>query len=198
MTDLVNLLLALGAGTEASSAQALAQDLAQALDAGTASRATDGEEYTSSPEASTEQKTVAASENAAEQTGTAERLAETLDSLAAANRSAGQLEETAATERTGQQLEEAVSAWLTAAQTGTHQFGTNFSPVQRVVSGGGGFSSPALAGTDSASFQQSAGMPPLERVIVQESQGSSGLSLSALDRMMERDARRYDNGFPLY
>jgi hypothetical protein len=67
------------------------------------------------------------------------------------------------------------------------------------VSSGGGFSSPISAGTDNLSgFQQSAGAPPLERVIVQESQGSSGLSLSALDRMMERDARRYDNGFPLY
>jgi hypothetical protein len=197
MTDLLTLLLALGGGTEPDSsaqtvAQEFVQEFAQAGNAKPASRATDGEEYTSSPEESAEQ------ENAAEPAGTAERLAEALDSLTAAKRSAGQLEETAATERTGQQLEEAVSAWLTAAQAGALPIGTNFGPVQR-VSSGGGFSSPILAGTDNLSgFQQSAGAPPLERVIVQESQGSSGLSLSALDQMMERDARRYDNGFPLY
>jgi hypothetical protein len=194
MTDLINLLLALGAGTEpASSAQELAQDLAQALDAKTASIATDGEEHTSSPEESAEW------ENTPEPAGTAERLADTLDSLTAAKRSARQLEEAAATERTGQELEAAVSGWLTAAQTGTDQFGTNFSPVQQVVSGGADPISPTLAGTGNVSaFQQSAGAPPLEQVVIREHPSGSGLSLSALDRMMERDARRYDNGFPLY
>jgi hypothetical protein len=205
MTDLLTLLLALGGGTEPdSSAQALAQEFTQGFtqsfdQAGTAKpvfMATDGEEHTSSPEESAEREN-AALENAAEPANTAERLAEVLDSLAAAKRSAGQLEETAATERTGQAVEEAVNAWLTAAQAGTLPFGMKFGSAQRV--GSGGFSSPISAGMDNISgFQQSAGAPPLERVIVQENQGSSGLSLSALDRMMERDARRYDNGFPLY
>jgi hypothetical protein len=114
------------------------------------------------------------------------------------------MEETALSQRTAHAVETAVNTWLTAVQNGTGEIGTvswGFSPgvVQNGFAGGTGSAATAPAVSERISgFQQSAGAPPLERVAIQENGGSQGLSLSSLDRIMERDARRYDNGFPLY
>lgn len=74
-----------------------------------------------------------------------------------------------------------------------------YAALRRVSAGGanlpraGSLSRPVrdLAGAEG-------GILPGQRLIIKETEAGAALDPAALDRLFERDARRYDNGFTLY